>query len=373
MADSNDTGLQHPVPQNVIEIDFKLFGSFSLKQFSKVLFGALSALGLYLLPLPLYLKFPFMIGSVVLGVGSALVPKFSTWVSQYLKALFISPRYVWKKKSRAPEVLTANPKANLRNEINVNSAKNNDKIDLSEISLGKLLSSVSTTKKNTKDPNVENDLRELAGKSSSGSSRSSNLSRILGETYTEDVQKAAEVKSEQNKKTITPKKLITANDYVNEINLLKKQLNNLYRNKHTKEQEEELINKINFLYKQFQVLQGANPENRDSSTPTKKAIPEPAGMVEDEEGRRIAPAQNVFGIVVDTNNNLVEGAKISFKELKTGNIVETVSGDDGRFSTKEKLYEGEYDVTISHPALRFHTYKINVGNSKLPAYKFRSR
>jgi hypothetical protein len=46
---------------------------------------------------------------------------------------------------------------------------------------------------------------------------------------------------------------------------------------------------------------------------------------------------------------------------------------DGKFTTSKPLFDGEYEVSLSHPTMKFHTYKIKVGNQQLPAYKFREK
>ena len=67
------------------------------------------------------------------------------------------------------------------------------------------------------------------------------------------------------------------------------------------------------------------------------------------------------------------GAQVDFKEVNTDRIITAVSGDDGRFASQSSLPLGIYDVIIEHPKQKFHTYRIEVGGQKLPAYKFRAK
>lgn len=181
MSESADnSGLQHPVPQNVIEVEFKLFGSFTLKQFGKILFGSLGAIALFPTPLPFYVKFPLMFLSIALGVGTALNPFLGKWLKNYVKAMIVSPRYVWIKKVSTPESLrTKSPEQVAADQARAKQSSGpNRAVDLSDISLDRVLSSLSSGEKQAPKAE-ESDIIELAGNDSFGNVRTGNLNRLL--------------------------------------------------------------------------------------------------------------------------------------------------------------------------------------------------
>lgn len=97
-----------------MDIDFKLFGALSLKQFINLAVNVVIALIVYTTPLPVVIKWPIMIMFVSLGLALALVTvngmPFSNWLGNYLEAILTSQRRVWKKTPKAPDILKGNYK-----------------------------------------------------------------------------------------------------------------------------------------------------------------------------------------------------------------------------------------------------------------------
>src|SRR5260221_2036340 len=130
---------QHPVPQNIIDVEFKLFGSFTLKQFSKILFGSLGALLIFFIPMPSIIKVPLMGISIFLGLGMAIVPNLSVWLNGMLKAIFISPRYVWVRETVTPDLLKSRQSSTKSSkDLKVGAAKSTNKVDINDIPLERL-------------------------------------------------------------------------------------------------------------------------------------------------------------------------------------------------------------------------------------------
>jgi hypothetical protein len=98
-----------------MDIEFKLFGAFSLRQFGYLAACVVSALVVYTLPLPDILKWPIVITLVMLGFALALVKinglSFGTWLGNFIVALTTSQRRVWKKTPKTPDMLKASYKA----------------------------------------------------------------------------------------------------------------------------------------------------------------------------------------------------------------------------------------------------------------------
>jgi len=357
---------QHPVPQNILEVEFKLFGSFTLKQFSKILFGCLAALIMYFLPIPEILKFPGMGIAVILGIALAIIPNLGVWIAGYLKALFISPRYVWKKETVTPEILKTSTKRTVVNRQQVNSAQNQRKVNLSEISLNELFG--------TRGTSIKNVLEEPDPLANQNSAQETNLDRLYTQLYSRIEEK--KVKQSQAQMPIVQEsvqavpvnvpqqrpvsQLETPEDYQNEINRLKKALQNLVKDQNYKENESDILEQINELY---QHLKFTNEDSKNSESK----------ILTNANGKRLDSGQHMFGIVVDKKDQPISDVQIKLKDISNDQILQVISMSDGKFTTPEALFDGDYEVSLNHPTLKFHTYKIKVGNQQLPAYKFREK
>src|SRR3989344_3663125 len=102
---------QHPVPQNVTGFQFKLIGDITLKQFAYLAGGIIVAYITFKLSLiPVLLRYPTAIFSVLLGFGLAFVPieerPLDRWIMSFFKSIYSPTQYVWKKNNSAPEILT---------------------------------------------------------------------------------------------------------------------------------------------------------------------------------------------------------------------------------------------------------------------------
>lgn len=105
---------RHALPQNIMDVEFKLFGALTLKQFVNLAVNVVIALIIYSTPIPSIVKWPIIVMFVMLGLALALVTvnglPFSAWLSNFLEALTTSQRRVWKKSQKRPEILKGNYK-----------------------------------------------------------------------------------------------------------------------------------------------------------------------------------------------------------------------------------------------------------------------
>lgn len=104
---------QHPVPQNVMEVEFKLIGDLTIRQFTYLLiFGILSFLVGYS-ALPGIFKWPLLLILILMGLGFAFFPlndiPLDKWFVNYVKAI-TKPRFrVWKHVKNTPYYFTYVP------------------------------------------------------------------------------------------------------------------------------------------------------------------------------------------------------------------------------------------------------------------------
>ncbi len=366
----------HPVPQDILNTEFKLFGSFTLKQFLKLVMACLIGLVIFLANIPALIKFPLVGASILIGIALAIVPRFGTWLSNYVKSIFISPRYVWEQTTEAPEILTTKAQGKSDKTQKVSSSKASNKVNLEEISLEKLLAARDNPRRSTPLPTqavtVKDDLDEPV--------RQTNLDRIIGDIFKQkpkvketkapisDVNVALNQASTQKVQAVTKEK--TKQDYINEINALKQQLETLVRDQHYKDKEADIMHRINDLTHEIKMLD----ETGKAFEGFEKPKLERSGRIVNIKGEEEIDGQIVFGIVVDKKGNPVSNAKVVFDDENGNRDVITVTDNEGKFFTDKKLAKGyKYNVSVTHPEMSFHTYIINVGEGKLPAYKLRAK
>lgn len=99
---------RHAVPQNIMEVEFKLFGALSVKQFAYLAGFLMLALLIYFTPLPGLLRFVLIILAVILGIFLSLIKingqYSSVWLTNFIVAMFTSQERVWKKTGVVPDV-----------------------------------------------------------------------------------------------------------------------------------------------------------------------------------------------------------------------------------------------------------------------------
>lgn len=99
---------RHAVPQNIMEVEFKLFGALTVKQFAYLAGFLMLALTIYFTPLPGALRFVLIIIAVLLGIFLSLIKingqYSSVWLTNFIVAMFTSQERVWKKTGIVPDV-----------------------------------------------------------------------------------------------------------------------------------------------------------------------------------------------------------------------------------------------------------------------------
>lgn len=364
---------QHPVPQNIIDVEFKLFGSFTLKQFGKILIGGLAALFFFTLNVPDIIKWPLVGISVILGLGLAMMPNLGTWLNGFLKAIFFSPRYVWIKEENLPEVLRLKQASTASNHQKVGSLKSSNKIDINEIPLDKLFGT-----KAVAGQKEEDDTSIL-----SGANGADNFGRVYEDVFGEGIFQRDEnsvlntwsKSSPQPQNKAEPKPTAVARqqsemtahksveEYNEQIQKLKFELSMISKDNNYKEKEEEIISKINDLYQEIRVLNNDDNEKRLLAAAQLKS----EKTFQKEEGRV------VFGIVVDKKDTPLSDVTVSFVNNESKLAYKVNTSKDGKFSTLKPIPMGKYGVYLSDSTHKFHTYALDIGAQNLTAYKFREK
>lgn len=105
MADEQNfegkTHQQHPIPQNVMGVEFKLIGGLTLRQFGFLAFFIIFAWITYSSALPGFIKTPLALTIAVFGIFISIVPiqdrSADVWVKNFLLAVSSPTERVWKK------------------------------------------------------------------------------------------------------------------------------------------------------------------------------------------------------------------------------------------------------------------------------------
>ena len=100
-----------------MDVEFKLFGELTIRQFGYVAGGALAAFVCYVVFADIGLvRWPLVVFFGILGIMLAVFKvndrPFEIWLANFIFALFTSQRSIWKKSAKTPEILRS---------INVNS------------------------------------------------------------------------------------------------------------------------------------------------------------------------------------------------------------------------------------------------------------
>lgn len=365
----------HPVPQNIIDVEFKLFGSFSLRQFGQILIGCMVAVIVYFIPIvPIIIKIPVIIIAVISGLLSAVIPNFGTWMIGFAKALIVDPRYVWVKEPARSDILEQTKTQPTTKAVSKTDETKADKLESLMIAdaIDEKDDVMEDFLMNGKAPQKDgfNNLYDRVfvdatpkpiASQQVDDSKSTNEPGFqnIQQTQLEQVkEKPLDITDNANLKEVKP---LTKEDILKQMEQLRLQLRQ-YSKESNKEKEMEVMSQINDLYNQYKLMQKEEP----------KVVV--AGSKEVQNfAKNVDQGKIIFGIVVTKSDKPVADAEITLTNFETKESFTGKSNSDGKFTTAKKLPFGKYDVQIFHPNLTFHTYRVEVTDSRLPAFKFREK
>ena len=111
---------QHAVPQNIMDVEFKLIGDLTMRQFAYLLFGGGVAY-LCFSVLQGLLKWPFVIFFALLGLGLAFFTYgdrgLDQWIVSFIKAMYLPTQKIWYKDPNVPSVFLYQNLAVVRQEL----------------------------------------------------------------------------------------------------------------------------------------------------------------------------------------------------------------------------------------------------------------
>lgn len=120
IAEQPQSNKQHPVPQNIMDVEFKLIGDLTMRQFAYLFIFGLAAYVAQLLVIGIF-KWPFTISLAFFGLGLAFVPVeekgLDEWVVNFIKAVNSPTQRIWKKEPTVPTALLSDNINVVRHEM----------------------------------------------------------------------------------------------------------------------------------------------------------------------------------------------------------------------------------------------------------------
>jgi len=101
---------QHPIPQNVMDVEFKLIGDLTVRQFSYLVVFGILILITFKISLPGIFKYPLLLIETLAGLGFAFFPMnditLDKWVINYINAIKNPRLRVWQHTINIPTFFT---------------------------------------------------------------------------------------------------------------------------------------------------------------------------------------------------------------------------------------------------------------------------
>ncbi len=101
---------QHPIPQNVMQVEFQLVGNLTLRQFGYLAAGGMLTFMIYLLPFPDLIKWPIVLTSAVFFAALVWIPindmSLDRWVIAFFRAINSPTKRVWHKEPKSLSVFS---------------------------------------------------------------------------------------------------------------------------------------------------------------------------------------------------------------------------------------------------------------------------
>lgn len=132
--EQQSTSRQHPVPQNVMDVEFKVIGDLTVRQLMYLFVGMVMVYSFYKTGLPTFWKYIFISVTGALSIAVAFIPiqerGLDKWLVSFIKAMISPTQMVWRKTYSPPVYFLADYAQIIKNEIiTLTPAKSRNKLD----------------------------------------------------------------------------------------------------------------------------------------------------------------------------------------------------------------------------------------------------
>jgi hypothetical protein len=105
LADAPQSNRQHAVPQNIMDVEFKLIGDLTMRQFSYLLLCGILSYVSFVAVIGIF-KVPLGVTFGLLGLGLAFLPigerGLDDWIASFIRAINSPTQRMWKKEPEIP-------------------------------------------------------------------------------------------------------------------------------------------------------------------------------------------------------------------------------------------------------------------------------
>jgi len=397
---------RHAVPQNIMDIEFKLFGSLTVKQFTYIAISLILAVILYFSGLPSIVTYPVILFIVIIGLAAALLTvngqPFATWFTNFVYNLFSTQRRVYHKTNSTPQLFTREYKVAAKSQEELTQIK---KVTTpyytsqakSPIPLPDYKTGVPTTKteKNVDDILAEQKLHELDKyfiKNTSENLAKYNLKPINTTIAGEDKISNNQIYSGNtliNTKNNVEERPISTNS--EPLNLNVKAPGNIQTSQEAKSVYPNIIISNPTPIKQIPIssigiplnpiiaavsppvvpeLKQApvEPTNNSTSYSTNNSTGNSTGNLELKILNNLQ-ANQISGYVYTKENIGLDKSEVTIKD-EAGNPVRSVFSDSkGKFITTV-LPNGKYFLELVKPGYTFPEYSLQLTGELVPVYRY---
>ncbi len=112
---------QHAVPQNIMQVEFKVIGELTMRQFAYLVLGAVFAFATYASGLPKFIAIPLALCVAGLALAVAFLPiqdrSMDVWVVNFFLAVYTPTQRIWRKEAEPPSYFLYQNARQLKNEM----------------------------------------------------------------------------------------------------------------------------------------------------------------------------------------------------------------------------------------------------------------
>jgi hypothetical protein len=352
---------RHAVPQNIMEVEFKLFGSLTVKQFAYLAACFIGDLMLYFSPLQDFFKYPAMVivglSGVFLALGQINGQPSTTWVSNFIIALFSSQERVWRKGSVTPEALKDNAAPKLQHNIDdlLPTRKVNPMLNLRDSPL----IAVPEGEELEYEQDVDHRLDDI-------DKHFDFLYKDLPKNFNTEIPVPKIKPTIPRSITTNPTKPIKSENVITDpakLNLAGtvQYKSSAYKNFNVNDYTQEQIIAKAKQSLLDEVLADEPVEEQPKQQFTAQTIMrEPLGH----------KTNLIKGLVVDKNQQPQISANINIKDIHENLIRKALTDKAGIFALTTPLTDGEYFIDIEAKGCKFPRFKVLLNGNELPVYKF---
>ncbi len=371
---------KHAVPHNILDVEFKLFGSLTARQFGFVAVAFITALFIYFTGLPDIIRYPLIFIAVVFGLSLALLKvngmPFSKWLWNFIISLITSQRKVYRKSKKTPDALQ-----DIGSPINKTSAgtKENLSKTTKDSMYLKQLSNIfdtsarpqfskdgsSNVKNNAAYENVEDILDDEKAKSLDKyfeNLANENLSKynLQKEPIGEGAEANVEKIQTTNQRPVSNKVVENTTADAKNQDFTVRSPGNIQPNKskspELKQSEQQRVASI-----REKIKAEATPQANTNMNTANFSLPDP--------NMTVKPNQ-IAGFVADQNNKVISGAQI-FVRTPDGKMERSAKSNiKGKFLIASPLENGEYILEIKKEGYNFPEYKLELKGEKLSIFRY---